>query len=82
MTMAIGMTIGGTNQEAMVVPSPAIYEVFEATSRTICAPMFSADQQDHRNKHQCRSRQGKIGRFDYDIGNNIASGHNNLLQIT
>ena len=27
----------------MVVPSPATSEVFEATSRTICAPMFSSD---------------------------------------
>src|ERR1700723_2649087 len=26
---------------AVVVPSPAMSEVFEATSRTICAPMFS-----------------------------------------
>jgi hypothetical protein len=26
---------------AVVVPSPATSEVFEATSRTICAPMFS-----------------------------------------
>ena len=26
----------------MVVPSPAMSEVFEATSRTICAPMFSS----------------------------------------
>ncbi len=26
---------------AVVVPSPACSEVFEATSRTICAPMFS-----------------------------------------
>ena len=26
----------------MVVPSPATSEVFEATSRTICAPMFSS----------------------------------------
>ena len=25
----------------MVVPSPAVSEVFEATSFTICAPMFS-----------------------------------------
>ncbi len=27
---------------AVVVPSPATSEVFEATSRTICAPMFSS----------------------------------------
>src|ERR1044071_308579 len=27
---------------AVVVPSPAMSEVFEATSRTICAPMFSS----------------------------------------
>ncbi len=26
----------------MVVPSPALSLVFEATSRTICAPMFSS----------------------------------------
>src|SRR5712671_2563797 len=26
---------------AVVVPSPAVSEVFEATSRTICAPIFS-----------------------------------------
>ena len=26
----------------MVVPSPATSEVFDATSRTICAPMFSS----------------------------------------
>ena len=26
---------------AVVVPSPAMSEVFDATSRTICAPMFS-----------------------------------------
>ena len=28
---------------AVVVPSPATSEVLEATSRTICAPMFSSD---------------------------------------
>src|ERR1700760_2034931 len=28
---------------AVVVPSPATSEVFEATSRTICAPMFSSE---------------------------------------
>ncbi len=27
---------------AVVVPSPAVSEVFEATSRTICAPIFSS----------------------------------------
>src|SRR5206468_12072012 len=27
---------------AVVVPSPAVSEVFEATSRTICAPAFSS----------------------------------------
>ena len=27
---------------AVVVPSPATSEVFDATSRTICAPMFSS----------------------------------------
>src|SRR5215467_11504597 len=30
------------NTVAVVVPSPATSEVFEATSRTICAPMFSS----------------------------------------
>src|ERR1022692_5312084 len=29
------------NTVAVVVPSPAMSEVFEATSRTICAPIFS-----------------------------------------
>src|SRR5258707_3315971 len=29
------------NTVAVVVPSPATWEVFNATSRTICAPMFS-----------------------------------------
>src|ERR1035437_8151208 len=28
---------------AVVVPSPAMSEVFDATSRTICAPMFSSE---------------------------------------
>src|SRR5262245_22189459 len=33
--------IAWASTEAVVVPSPATSEVFEATSRTICAPMFS-----------------------------------------
>jgi len=32
----------GPERLAVVVPSPATSEVFEATSRTICAPMFSS----------------------------------------
>src|SRR5258707_9758298 len=34
-------TIAAASTVAVVVPSPAMSEVFEATSRTICAPMFS-----------------------------------------
>ena len=35
------LTIAAASTVAVVVPSPAMSEVFEATSRTICAPMFS-----------------------------------------
>src|ERR1044072_155232 len=35
------LTIAAARTVAVVVPSPAMPEVFEATSRTICAPMFS-----------------------------------------
>src|SRR6516162_8303622 len=35
------LTIAWARIVAVVVPSPACSEVFEATSRTICAPMFS-----------------------------------------
>ncbi len=34
-------TIAAASMVAVVVPSPAMSLVFEATSRTICAPMFS-----------------------------------------
>ena len=34
-------TIAWASTVAVVVPSPAMSLVFEATSRTICAPMFS-----------------------------------------
>src|ERR1700741_186429 len=34
-------TIAAASTVAVVVPSPAMSEVFDATSRTICAPMFS-----------------------------------------
>ena len=34
-------TIAWARTVAVVVPSPAMSLVFEATSRTICAPMFS-----------------------------------------
>src|SRR6185437_10884210 len=34
-------TMAWARRVAVVVPSPAVSEVFEATSRTICAPMFS-----------------------------------------
>src|SRR6187200_282345 len=34
-------TMALARRVAVVVPSPALSEVFEATSRTICAPMFS-----------------------------------------
>src|ERR1051326_3495825 len=35
--------IAWANTVAVVVPSPATSEVFDATSRTICAPMFSRE---------------------------------------
>src|SRR6202451_1737014 len=35
------LTIAAARTVAVVVPSPAMSEVFDATSRTICAPMFS-----------------------------------------
>src|SRR6202049_4507911 len=35
------LTIAAARTVAVVGPSPAMSEVFEATSRTICAPMFS-----------------------------------------
>jgi hypothetical protein len=34
-------TIAAASTVAVVVPSPATSEVLDATSRTICAPMFS-----------------------------------------
>src|SRR6201987_1270467 len=39
--LAPSRTIACARTVAVVVPSPAWSEVFEATSRTICAPMFS-----------------------------------------
>jgi hypothetical protein len=39
--LAPSRTIAAASTVAVVVPSPAASEVFEATSRTICAPMFS-----------------------------------------
>ncbi len=39
--LAPSLTIAWARTVAVVVPSPAWSEVFEATSRTICAPMFS-----------------------------------------
>src|SRR6266487_2029958 len=39
--LAPSRTIAAASTVAVVVPSPAWSEVFEATSRTICAPMFS-----------------------------------------
>src|SRR6266496_4401917 len=39
--LAPSLTIACASTVAVVVPSPAWSEVFEATSRTICAPMFS-----------------------------------------
>ena len=39
--LAPSLTIAAASTVAVVVPSPAMSEVFEATSRTICAPMFS-----------------------------------------
>jgi hypothetical protein len=35
------LTMAAASTVAVVVPSPATSEVLEATSRTICAPMFS-----------------------------------------
>src|SRR5215467_5486140 len=39
--LAPSLTIAAASTVAVVVPSPAMSEVFEATSRTICAPIFS-----------------------------------------
>ena len=39
--LAPSRTIAWASTVAVVVPSPAMSLVFEATSRTICAPMFS-----------------------------------------
>ena len=39
--LAPSLTIAWARTVAVVVPSPAMSLVFEATSRTICAPMFS-----------------------------------------
>src|SRR5262245_40883586 len=39
--LAPSRTIAAANMVAVVVPSPAMSEVLDATSRTICAPMFS-----------------------------------------
>ena len=39
--LAPSLTIAWASTVAVVVPSPATVLVFEATSRTICAPMFS-----------------------------------------
>src|SRR5271154_2842702 len=39
--LAPSLTIAAASTVAVVVPSPASSLVFEATSRTICAPMFS-----------------------------------------
>src|SRR6266853_879810 len=39
--LAPSLTMAWASTVAVVVPSPAWSEVFEATSRTICAPMFS-----------------------------------------
>ncbi len=39
--LAPSLTIAAASTVAVVVPSPAMSEVFDATSRTICAPMFS-----------------------------------------
>src|ERR1700691_4747687 len=39
--LAPSLTIAAASTVAAVVPSPAMSEVFDATSRTICAPMFS-----------------------------------------
>ena len=38
---APSLTMACASRVAVVVPSPAVSEVFEATSRTICAPIFS-----------------------------------------
>ena len=40
-SLAPSRTIAWARTVAVVVPSPAVSLVFEATSRTICAPMFS-----------------------------------------
>ena len=40
-TWRLRCTIAWASTVAVVVPSPAMSLVFEATSRTICAPMFS-----------------------------------------
>jgi hypothetical protein len=32
-------------------------------------------QHEHRNEYQCRSRQGKVRCFRYDIRENMAFGH-------
>src|SRR5215813_13250113 len=39
--LAPSLTIVAASTVAVVVPSPATSDAFEATSRTICAPMFS-----------------------------------------
>src|SRR4030081_1365165 len=39
--LAPSLTMAEASTVAVVVPSPAMSEVFDATSRTICAPMFS-----------------------------------------
>src|SRR5271169_5666725 len=39
--LAPSLTIAWASSVAVVVPSPAVSEVFDATSRTICAPIFS-----------------------------------------
>ena len=39
--LAPSLTIAWASRVAVVVPSPAVSEVLDATSRTICAPMFS-----------------------------------------
>src|SRR6266702_3342587 len=50
---------------AVVVPSPATSEVFEATSRTICAPMFSSASRSSISLATVTPSWGSVGERNF-----------------
>jgi len=74
------MTTGGTNQVAMVLTLRGLLMIQGAAADMALLLGMKASQQEHRNEHNCRCHQRKVGCFGCEIGENKAFDYDFLLK--